>query len=301
MTGSALWLRANVIRSIRSFFWERSFLEVETPLLIPANAPEEHINPVSTLSWQLQTSPELCMKRLLARGHDKIFQISHCWRSEERGSRHLSEFTMLEWYRSESDYSSLMADCRELLQRVAADCNLLTGVYRFNSRNIDPFAPWIKISVKEAFSRFSNTCVWDCLEKGIYEEILTDAVEPALADYESPVLLVDYPLELAALSRLKPGSTDIAERFELYLGGLELANGFSELNDPVEQRSRFLAANSCRLKNCLPPLPLPEPFLEELGKMPRSAGIALGVDRLVMLAAGADTIDEVVTFTPEQL
>lgn len=274
---------------------------METPLLIPANAPEEYINPISALPLQLQTSPELCMKRLLCRGHKQLFQISHCWRSDERGMKHLSEFTMLEWYRADSDYNALMVDCEDLLQYVAAACLAESPVFTYKDSQIDPFKSWAKISVQEAFLRYSNTNVWECMRKGVYEEILTERIEPALAVFPSPVFLTDYPAELAALSRLKPDQTELAERFELYLGGLELANGFSELNDPVEQRIRFENANRLRLLNGCSALPLPERFLEELGNMPSSAGIAMGVDRLVMLAAGTDSIDEVVAFTPEQL
>jgi len=297
-----LHLRAHVIKSIRDFFWERGFLEVETPLLIPANAPEEYIDPIFAFpGLQLQTSPEICMKRLLARGHSKIFQISHCWRSEERGLRHLSEFTMLEWYRSESDYTALMNDCRELLQRVAQLSCPHANFFTRNSVKISPTHPWQHISVQEAFLRFGQVDVLDCLENGLYEEILTSVIEPALTDCNAPVILMDYPTELAALARTKPGSPQLAERFELYVGGLELANGFSELNDPVEQRRRFEAANRMRRHIGKESLPLPEPFLEELSGMPPSAGIALGVDRLVMLTADVESIDEVVAFTPEEL
>ncbi len=301
MYRDALWLRAHIVRAIRSFFWDRGFLEVETPLLIPANAPEEYINPISALPWQLQTSPELCMKRLICRGHKQLFQISHCWRAEERGVSHLSEFTMLEWYRADSDYLALMKDCEDLLRHVAATCLVESPVFSYKANKIDPFSPWLKISVQEAFLKFSNTCVWDCLNRGVYEDILTEIVEPKLASFSVPIFLTDYPAELAALSRLKPGQTELAERFELYLGGLELANGFSELNDPAEQRLRFETANRLRIRDSRCPLPLPERFLSELGAMPPSAGIAMGVDRLVMLAAGKDAIDGVVAFTPEQL
>ena len=302
MKRDALWLRANVVKTVRDFFWERGFLEVETPLLIPANAPEEHINPVTTLpSWQLQTSPEICMKRLLCSGHQSLFQISRCWRSDERGSRHLSEFTMLEWYRAGCDYQTLMTDCEELLQHVAAVCLPDSRCFVHNSEKIDPFAPWQRISVQEAFLRFGNIDVRDCLRKGLYEEILTSVVEPALAGFDSPVILMDYPAELAALARTKPGNRDLAERFELYVGGLELANCFSELNDPLEQRRRFEEVNRSRRDAGKSVLPLPEQFLTSLATLPASAGIALGIDRLVMLTAGVDTIDEVVAFTPEDL
>ncbi|MDD2899658.1 MAG: EF-P lysine aminoacylase EpmA [Desulfuromonadaceae bacterium] len=302
MKNDALWLRANVVKAVRNFFWERGFLEVETPVLIPANAPEEHINPIITLSsWQLQTSPELCMKRLLCAGHGKLFQISHCWRANERGARHLSEFTMLEWYRAGVDYQTLMTDCRELLQYVTTSCIPDRPVLSHNSRKIDPFEPWQRISVQEAFLRFGKVDVLECLENGIYEDILTSVIEPALAGFEAPVILMDYPVELAALARTSPENRNLAERFELYVGGFELANGFSELTDPFEQRRRFEAANIFRSSYGQSVLPLPEPFLESLGTMPESAGIALGIDRLVMLTAGTDCIDDIVTFTPEEL
>lgn len=302
MKTDALWLRAHVIKAIRDFFWERGFLEVETPLLIPANAPEEHINPIRTLSsWQLQTSPEICMKRLLCSGHQTLFQISRCWRSDERGSRHLSEFTMLEWYRAGCDYMTLMADCEELLQYVAASDLSGSRFFVHNSAKTDPFIPWQRISVQDAFLRFGKVDVWDSLKKGLYEEILASVVEPALAGFGSPVILMDYPVELAALARSIPEKPELAERFELYVGGLELANGFSELNDPLEQRRRFNEANHARKCAGQSELPLPEPFLDSLASMPASAGIALGVDRLVMLCAGLDSIDQVVAFTPEEL
>jgi lysyl-tRNA synthetase class 2 len=302
LKNDALWLRARVVKALRDFFCDRGFLEVETPLLIPANAPEEHINPVCALSsWQLQTSPELCMKRLLSQGHQKIFQISHCWRADERGSRHLSEFTMLEWYRVDCDYTALMTDCEELLQHVIRSCRPENQSFTHKTVKIDPFAAWQRISVQDAFSRFGFLDVWDCLGNGLYEEILTSRIEPALAEFEAPVILLDYPAELAALSRIKAEDPKLAERFELYVGGLELANGFSELSDPQEQLHRFKEANRLRSRSGQAILPLPKRFLEDLASMPPSAGIALGIDRLVMLTAGVDTIDEIVAFTPEDL
>lgn len=296
-----LWQRARVIKAIRDFFWERGFLEVETPLLIPANAPEEHIDPVGVHSRYLHTSPELCMKRLLCRGYGSIFQICHCWRDGERGGLHLPEFTMLEWYRSDCDYQQLMSDCRDLLQYLVSVCLPDSPVFRHKAYTIDPYAPWVTKTVEDAFRGHAHTDVWDCLEKGLYEEILTERVEPALAGYGAPVILRDYPEQLAALSRTMPDNPMLAERFELYLGGVELANGFSELNDPVEQRKRFEQANFQRRAAGLSPLPLPEPFLKELADMPPASGIALGVDRLVMLMTGSDSINDVVAFVPEEL
>lgn len=300
MPQSALILRAQVVQAIRQFFTERGFLEVETPLLIPANAPEEHIDPISALPWQLQTSPEICMKRLLCRGHQRIFQISHCWRAAERGSRHLAEFTMLEWYRADADYHDLMDDCAGLLRYVAGSCTPDARFSRFGKK-IDPNATWEHISVQEAFSRFAQADALASVQNGLFDELLVSQIEPALEHYTVPVILADYPAQLAALSRVKVNDPGFAERFELYLAGLELANGFSELNDPMEQRARFDETNQRRSAAGRSTLPLPERFLNELSAMPLAAGIALGLDRLVMLVAGVDTIDEVVAFRPEEL
>jgi lysyl-tRNA synthetase class 2 len=294
-----LWLRARIIQAIRTFFESREFLEVETPLRIPANAPEEHIQPYRSGDRYLQTSPELCMKRLLCRGHEKIFQICRCWRSDERGSRHIPEFTMLEWYRSHSDYNALMNDCEQLLRYVANSC-LSSDTLCYNSMSIALNESFNRLSVRDAFEAYTDVNMEDAVNDGSFDEIMVTQIEPALVQ-DKPVLLVDYPIEMAALARRKPGDPVVAERFELYAGGLELANGFSELNDPVEQRVRFLEANQKRNKNGLPALPIPEPFLRELAKMPPSAGIALGIDRLVMLFAGATQIDDVIAFTPEDL
>jgi len=299
MKTDALWLRAHVIKAIRDFFWERGFLEVETPLLIPANAPEEHIEPYPSGEMYLQTSPELCMKRLLCRGHDKIYQICHCWRSNERGSRHVPEFTMLEWYRANSNYSSLMKDCEELLLHVTKECYASETVI-YNSRSIALNDGVITITVGEAFNTFCDISMEDAVRDGSFDERMVTQIEPAL-DRDRPVILMDYPIEMAALARPKPGNPHVAERFELYAGGMELANGFSELNNPTEQRDRFTDVNMKRKESGNAALPLPEPFLQELALLPPSAGIALGIDRLVMLLADTELIDDVVAFTPEQL
>ncbi|MBL0226461.1 MAG: EF-P lysine aminoacylase GenX [Geobacteraceae bacterium] len=296
---SNLKLRAIIIQSIRSFFVSRGFLEVETPLRIPANAPEEHIYPFRSGEMYLNTSPELCMKRLLSRGHGRIFQVCHCWRSDERGRRHIPEFTMLEWYRADSDYEDLMQDCEHLLQHVAESC-ISTNSICYDGITIVMDESFIRLTVRDAFAEYSDRSMDDAVRDGSFDEILVTKIEPSLIR-EKPVLLVDYPIEMAALARPKPGDRSVAERFELYAGGMELANGFSELNDPIEQRFRFLEANRKRISNGLPPLPIPEPFLKELASMPPSAGIALGVDRLVMLFTGATRIDDVIAFTPEEL
>ncbi|HEY3425132.1 MAG TPA: EF-P lysine aminoacylase EpmA [Negativicutes bacterium] len=296
-----LHLRAAIIQSVREFFISKGFLEVETPLRIPANAPEEHIDPHQSGDFYLHTSPEICMKRLLSRRqHDKIFQICRCWRNGERGRWHVPEFTMLEWYRTDSDYNDLMTDCAALLKWLAVACAEKNWQPRSdNLLNILEQAA-TRISVQDAFLLFTDSNVQAAVSAGAFDELMVTQIEPALPK-NAPVFLVDYPSGMAALARLKPGDTQIAERFELYLGGLELANGFSELTDPVEQKMRFLETNQRRIKAGAAPLPLPEPFLEELAIMPASAGIALGVDRLIMFMSGADRIDDVVAFTPEEL
>lgn len=294
-----LLLRASVIRSIRTFFESRGFLEVETPLRIPANAPEEHIEPFLSGDMYLHTSPEICMKRLLCRGHDKIFQICRCWRRGERGSKHVPEFTMLEWYRANSDYSDLMRDCEELLLHVTTAC--FSSISVCYDKNIivmnDGFS---RLSVSKAFDDFCDISMEEAVRDGSFDERMVTQIEPALVQGK-PVILMDYPIEMAALARPKAMNPFIAERFELYAGGLELANGFSELNDTNVQRDRFLHANVKRTEAGYASLPLPEPFLQELAMLPPSAGIALGVDRLVMLLADTNTIDDVIAFTPEYL
>lgn len=294
-----LFLRATALQSIRNFFSLRGFLEVETPLRIPANAPEEFIDPLPSESMYLQTSPEICMKRLLCRGYERIFQLSHCWRSGERGRRHVPEFTMLEWYRSNSDYLDLMQDCQDLLKWVSEACGVWNGIM-YQGQSVDLCAPADRITVSQAFLHYGGIDMQAAVADGSFDEIMVTRIEPALAG-NVPVILMDYPAEMAALARIKPEDARVAERFELYVAGLELANGFSELNDPREQLSRFVETNRKRQQAGSPALPLPSPFLEELSGMPPSAGIALGVDRLVMLLADAERIDDVVAFTPEEL
>ena len=287
--------RARIIHSIRAFFIERGFLEVETPQRIPANAPETHIIPVPSGSWCLQSSPELCMKRLLAAGFDRIFQISHCWRGEERGKRHLPEFTLLEWYEAETDYRKQMNDCEDLLCRLAEGNSV---VYR--GRELDISLPWERLTVEQAFRRHASLSLWEALASDRFDEAMALEIEPHLG-MGKPVFLCDYPIEKGALARKKADNPSFAERFELYLAGMELANGFSELTDAEEQRRRFKEEEAARLRMGQAPYPLPEKFLAELAAMPEGAGIALGVDRLVMLLTDKDAIDDVVAFSPELL
>jgi lysyl-tRNA synthetase class 2 len=286
--------RARIVQTIRAFFIDRGFLEVETPHRIPGNAPEGYIDAVASGDWFLQTSPELCMKRLLAAGYERLFQICRCWRQGERGRRHLPEYTMLEWYRTGVDYTALMTECEDLLAALVP-----TGKLTCGGVTIDLAPPWERLTVAEAFARHGSLSLEAALTTGRFDELIAFEVEPQLG-LTKPTFLTEYPASLAALARKKPGNPLVAERFELYIAGMELANAFSELTDPLEQRERFAQEEAQRRAAGKVPYPVPEKFLRELTTMPAAAGIALGVDRLVMLLTGAETIDEVVAFTPEE-
>ena len=290
--------RASFIQNIRLFFIQNGFLEVETPLRIPAPAPEEHIEAIQADGWFLQTSPELCMKRLLAAGYSRIFQISKCFRADERGDRHLPEFTMLEWYVTDFDYQQLMNQCEAMILSIAAASGL-EAVNRQNKK-ISLSPSWEKITVGEAFLRYAPVTSDEAMAKGIFDEILVDYVEPQLG-ISRPTFLYDYPAKLAALAKLKDGNPAVSERFELYIGGLEIANGFSELTHAREQRERFEEALKARAAKNWARYAMPEKFLQSLTNLPPCAGIALGIDRLIMVLTGAKTIDDVVAFTPENL
>ena len=291
--------RARIIQSIRSFFIREGYLEIDTPLLLPTVAPEAYIDPVAAGSDFLQTSPELCMKRLAAAGYERIFQLAHCWRERERGTLHLPEFTMLEWYRADSDYRWLMSETSSLLRYLVHN-STATEVLSYQGKTIDLSGEWEQLPVREAFSRFGGVSMEEALRSDDFDRVMVERIEPELGK-EKPVFLYDYPACRSALARLKESDPSVAERFELYIAGIELANGFSELIDPVEQRRRFLHDNAQRHAAGVTVLPLPERFLAEMASMPQTAGIALGVDRLVMLLTDAGAIDAVVTFTPEEL
>ncbi|MBW1924910.1 MAG: EF-P lysine aminoacylase GenX [Deltaproteobacteria bacterium] len=294
-----LLLRARLIQALRSFFEERGYLEVETPHLVREVAPEAHIEPVAADGGLLHTSPELCMKRLLAAGYSRIFQVARCFRKGERGSLHLQEFTLLEWYRAEADYRDMMEEC-ELLMRFVCRRLGLGEQFRYRDRPVDLRGPWERISVSEAFERWAEVSAQEAVERGLFDDFMVDRIEPRLKG-ESPVFLYDYPAPLAALARLKPGASHLAERFELYVGGVELANAFSELKDPAEQERRFRKERRARETAGRMDYGLPRKFLRALDAMPDAAGIALGVDRLAMILADRGCIDDVVTFTPDDL
>ncbi|MFY9374775.1 MAG: EF-P lysine aminoacylase EpmA [Kiritimatiellia bacterium] len=285
---------------MRRFFRERDFLEVTTPILLPANAPEEHIDAIPAANGWLRTSPELAMKRLLAAGHPRIFQLGPCFRAGEQGRWHHPEFTMLEWYRAHADYLDILADTQALLATLATE---LRGATRFTWQNrpLDcaPSA-WQTLPVSQAFLQHAG---WDPArnyDPDRFDLDLVNHVEPALPPGH-PVVLLDYPAPAAALARRKPRDPLRAERWELYLGGIELANAYSELTDPAEQRTRFEQANAARLARRAPPYSLDESFLAALPHLPPSGGIALGVDRLLLLLADAPTLAAILPFAAPDL
>ncbi len=297
---SALRVRAEMIRAIRRFFIKSDYLEVETPFRIPGPAPESHIDAIPSDGWFLHTSPELCMKRLLAAGYPRIFQICKCFRGGERGTIHIPEFTLLEWYKSGIGYREMMEECEGLITHVARSLGYeRTLHYRGKEIAIQP--PWERISVHNAFERYSPVSLKKALENNLFDEIMVHEIESRLGEQKNPVFLYDYPVVLGSLARTKRSNPEVAERFELYLGGLELANAFSELTDAAEQRKRFEKEQNYRRESGKHPYPMPERFLSELTVMPEASGIALGVDRLAMIFTDSESIDDVVTFTPEEL
>ncbi len=295
--GRALRLRAGMLSAVREYFSGRGYLEVETPVLVSVPIPEPHIEFLETTLGILQPSPEVYMKRLLASGHGRIFQIARCFRDNERGDRHLPEFTMLEWYRAGADYRGLMEECEDLVRAVALRLGMGSGLtYLGNRINLEP--PWQRMTVAGAFERFSPESLEEALSSGRFEDALVAHVEPSLG-ISGPVFLHDYPASMASLSRLRVHSPDVCERVELYMGGLEVANGFSELTDPHEQLRRFQRDMEERKRLGRKAFRIPRTFLEAVAHMPAAAGMALGVDRLAMVLADCRRIDDVVAFTPE--
>ncbi|WDP92132.1 MAG: EF-P lysine aminoacylase GenX [Desulfobacter sp.] len=291
--------RSLVLHYTRDFFMSNGYLEVETPIRCPSVIPEGHIDPLMSEGFFLQASPELCMKRLLAAGADKIFQICKCFRKGERGERHLPELTMLEWYAAGDTYEDLMDQCQGLIRHIAQALDMGNKL-DYQGRQIRLDCPFEKLSVHQAFETHAGISADKALETGRFDEIISFDIEPHLGN-ERPCILYDYPAPLASLARLHPGNPNLAQRFELYVAGIELANGFTELTTPEIQRKRFKEENRTRTRAGHPALPMPEKFLADLDRMPDAAGIALGMDRLAMLFCNAHAIDEVTAFTPENL
>lgn len=239
------------------------------------------------------------MKRLLSAGYSRIFQICKCFRANERGPKHLSEFTMLEWYCTGTGYRDFMGQCEKLIQAVAADLELANEL-TYQKNTIDLLSPWHRISVPEAFARWSTVSMDEALSTERFDEIMVTDIEPNLG-IEKPTFLYDYPAACAALAKLNPNNPTLAQRFELYISGIELCNAFMELTDPREQRRRFDEERSAMRRMGKHLYPMPEMFLRTLSQMPAAAGNALGVDRLVMLFADTEVIDDVVAFTTEEI
>jgi lysyl-tRNA synthetase class 2 len=294
-----LKLRAEILQTIRIYFCEHDYLEVETPIRISEPIPEAHIDPIESEKFVLQTSPEVCMKQLLAAGYPKIFQLCKCFRKHERGHLHLSEFTMLEWYRADSDYQGMMRETEDMIYFVARSNDIgEESVYGDHIINLRP--PWDRITVSDAFARYASVSIHDALDHEKFDEIIGCDIAPKLGNTK-PVFLYDYPARCGALAKLKDSDPSVAERFELYICGIELCNGFSELTDSVIQRQRFETEMEIRKLSGKSTYPMPEKFLSALSEMPNASGNALGIDRLLMLFANVCNIDDVVSFTPEEL
>jgi elongation factor P--(R)-beta-lysine ligase len=321
--------RVRLAAEIRRALGVLGYEEVETPTLVPAPGMEPHLDPFETPFlpegggaprplW-LITSPEYAMKRLLADGFERVFQFSRVFRNGELSATHNPEFTMLEFYRAGTDYRGIMGDLERLIESAARVLRPggATSVER-GGRRIELAASFERITVQEAFERHAGVDLVACegsadrlraagraagLDAGpdgepfedAFFRLMLNAVEPRLGQ-ERPTFLVDWPASMAALSKLKASDPRWAERFELYAGGLELANGFTELSDPVEQRARLVEEQALRRRLGRPPLPLDEPFLAALARMPDAGGVAVGFDRLLMLLTGAASIADVLLF-----
>ncbi len=320
-----LILRGRIIQAIRRFFLDQGFVEIETPCLVPSPGMEPHLSALevsctrpdgSRIPRYLHTSPEYAMKKLLGEGWEKIFQICRVFRDGEIGSTHQIEFTMLEWYRANADYRRIMDDCERLLRYAAGEV-LGKQEIPYGGKIIDLAGPFQRLKVSEALRKYGRIDIEKNREAGsllkearsqgfrfegadysfddVFFKVFLEAVEPRLG-IPNPAILYEYPATMAALARMKPGASEWAERFELYIAGLELANAFSELNDPDEQRKRFEEEQRTRARLGRPVYPIDEELLAALSRMPPSAGIALGVDRLVMFFCDTPDINDVLAF-----
>jgi lysyl-tRNA synthetase class 2 len=324
-----LLARNAIASALRAWFVEQGFIEVETSVLQISPGNETHLHAPCTeivdpggrrAKRYLRTSPEFACKKLLAAGEAKIFEFARVFRDRERGRLHLPEFTMLEWYRANAPYDAVMADGVVAIAHAAQ----ATGIGRFSYRgnSADPFAEPELLTVAAAFDRFAGIDLLASVANGrgdreslaavantkvriadddtwsdIFSKVLVEHIEPNLGQGQL-TLLFEYPVPEAALARLKASDPRVAERFEIYACGVELANGFGELIDPVEQRHRFTHAMEEKQRRYGENYPLDEDFLAALASMPEASGVALGFDRLVMLASGATAVDQVVWTPP---
>ena len=298
---AALEYRARFMQALRYFFQERGYLEVDTPIRLPVVLPEANIHPFVCEGGFLQTSPEFWMKRLLAAGCDKIFQICHCFRKDEQGRLHQPEFTMLEWYHCDWSYRELMRECETLLVYLGNYPGLLQNptLLQRDDQMVTLEAPFRRLSVHQAFAEFVGLSPEEALGSDSFDTLLVSKIEPQLG-WDRPVFLLDYPRERASLARLHQDNPALAERFELYIAGIELANGFSELTDPHEQKLRFAREIEMARKQCCP-MEIPAVFLDALDALSPCAGVALGVDRLLMLFQGRQRLAKVMVGGDENL
>jgi elongation factor P--(R)-beta-lysine ligase len=318
--------RARIDAATRAYFRDQDFVLVDPPGLQISPGNETHLHAFATTAIgndgvrvprYLHTSPEFTMKKLLAAGEERIVSIGHVWRNRERSALHHPEFTMAEWYRAGEPYDAVIRDCLNLL-RIAAD---VVGMetFRYRDRTCDPHKEAERLDVTEAFSRYAGIDLLATIDAAggtdaaalaaqmqvqgiavpadanwshLFSRILIEKVEPNLG-LGRPTVLDHYPAAEAALARRVPGDPRISERFELYACGVELANGFGELTDPAEQRRRFTAEMDEKHRLYGERYPLDEDFLAALAEMPPASGVALGFDRLVMLATHAPSIDQV--------
>lgn len=320
--------RGKVIRAIRAYFDSENFVEVDTPALQFSPGNEVHLQAFKTelkdphggvaQTLYLHTSPEFAMKKLLVAGMSRIYQIAHVYRNGERSSRHHPEFSMMEWYRAHADTAPIMQDCVNLVRACAtAACK---KTFEANGMSCDPFAEWEVLPVPKAFERYAaidlmatapDPCAPDAnlllkamghlglhtapddTWEDLFFRIMGEKIEPLLGK-DRPTFLCDYPISMAALARPKPEDPRLAERFELYIAGYEIANAFGELTDPDEQLRRFEADMDTKEQLHGERFPIDMDFIAALRYgMPPSAGIALGVDRLVMLCAGVESLDDI--------
>jgi lysyl-tRNA synthetase class 2 len=321
--------RNAITKAVRAWFEEQGFVEVETGILQLSPGNETHLHAPRTelrdsagavATRYLRTSPEFAAKKLLAAGEQKIVEFARVFRDRERGDLHLPEFTMLEWYRAEEGYEAVMADCVVIIAHAARATGI--GRFSFRGRTADPFAEPELLTVAAAFDRFSGIDLLATIRdtegdraaladaaadkvritdddtwSDIFSKLLVEHIEPQLGQGRLTVLF-EYPAPEAALARTKPSDPRVAERFEIYACGVELANGFGELTDVDEQRRRFVEAMDEKARRYGERYPLDEDFLAALAAMPPASGVALGFDRLVMLASGAAKIDQVVWTPP---
>ena len=321
--------RGAITGAIRGFFAEQGFVEVETCVLQVSPGNETHLHAPRTelmrpdgsrASRYLRTSPEFACKKLLAAGETRIFELARVFRDRERGDLHLPEFTMLEWYRAGAPYDAIMADCVVVIARAAQATGI--GTFCFRGRTADPFAEPELLTVAGAFERFAGIDLLSTITGGegnraalakaaggkvrvagddtwsdIFSKVLVEHVEPHLGQGRLTILF-EYPSPEAALARVKTDDPRVAERFEVYACGVELANGFGELTDAEEQRKRFTESMTEKQRRYGEAYPLDEDFLAAVAAMPEASGVALGFDRLVMLASGAARIDQVVWTPP---